>query len=117
MKLNKSKGSGLGCLVQIAWTRSASCRQSHPPLASTFLSFPTRERGRAMTAVSARVTVILSCRSVPTGLRVNTFLPVLGPHQSAPCALRIYIPAHQELPPFGLQGLWLHQAMVGEKPV
>lgn len=75
------------------------------------------DRGRAMTEVSAQVTVIRSCCSFPTGPGVNTFLPVLGPHQSAPCVLRIYIPAHQELPPFSLPGVWLHWTIVGEKPV
>lgn len=55
------------------------------------------DRGRAMTEVSAQVTVILSCCSFPTGSGVDAFLPFLSPHQSYVAVLRIYIPAHQEL--------------------
>lgn len=60
--------------------------------------------------------MILSA-AVPTGQGVNAFLPVLVLHQSALCALRIHIPAHQELPLSGLTGVRLHRAIMGEKPV
>lgn len=91
---------------------------STPPSSPCYPLFSLAwDTGRVMTEVSAQVTVIRSCCSVPTGLGVNTFLPVLSPHQSAPCVLRIYIPARQELPPFSLPGVWLHWTIVGEKPV
>lgn len=60
--------------------------------------------------------MILSA-AVPTGQGVNAFLPVLVLHQSALCALRIHIPAHQELPLSSLTGVRLHWAIMGEKPV
>lgn len=51
---------------------------------------------------------------VPTGLGVDTFLPVLGLHQSALCALRSHIPPHQELLLSSHTGVWLHWTIVGE---
>lgn len=72
-----------------------------PPQVSPFPHFHrfsvAWDRGRAMTEVSAQVTVILSCCSFPTGSGVDAFLPFLSPHQSYVAVLRIYIPAHQEL--------------------
>lgn len=46
---------------------------------------------------------------------VDTFLPALGLHQSILCALRVHIPAHQELLLSSLTGLWLHRFMEWEK--
>lgn len=113
------------CFSSAVWTHSASCclcwiepppihlctppNPSPPrplifPFSSSSLSFSPLppfsvawDGGRAMTEVSAQVTVILSCRSVPTGPGVDTFLPFLSPHQSVTGVLRIHIPAHQEL--------------------
>ncbi len=65
------------------------------------------ERGRAMTEVSAQVTVILCYRSVPTGRESMHSSSFSVLHQSALCALSIHIPAHQELPLSSLTGVRL----------
>lgn len=54
-------------------------------------------------------------RLFPLAGGVDTFLPGLGLHQSILCALRVHIPAHQELLLSSLAGLWLHRFMEREK--
>lgn len=57
----------------------------------------------------------LLLRLFPLARGVDTFLPALGLHQSILCALRVHIPAHQELLLSSLTGLWLHRFMEREK--